>query len=79
MRTKIEMNMSAWKQLPPASISANPSRESYYEDHRAKTSKNYGETISESSGNFKVVIRIRPPLERETVPYVQFQSSVISM
>jgi len=69
------MNMSAWKQLPIIPNNPNHSRDSYYEDHRSRSSKGFND-VTTDSGNFKVVIRVRPPLEREMTPYVPFQSAV---
>ena len=74
--------MQAWKQYTPIATNRNANRDlTAVEEAKAKTGmvmKGLSENMLQDSGNnnFKVVIRIRPPLERETTPNVPFQSTV---
>ena len=74
--------MQAWKQLPSSQMSRDPSKdEDYMEETRHKASaysKGAGEISNQDTtgSNFKVVIRGRPPLEREISPHTPFQGSV---
>eukprot|EP00826_Nyctotherus_ovalis_P017017 TRINITY_DN14970_c0_g1_i2.p1 TRINITY_DN14970_c0_g1~~TRINITY_DN14970_c0_g1_i2.p1 ORF type:complete len:100 (+),score=1.76 TRINITY_DN14970_c0_g1_i2:65-364(+) len=72
---KDKMSTDTWKH----SSIATPSNNSSLDDSKLKATQvgRHNEFAMEGNSNFKVMIRIRPPLDREINPLVPFQSAVL--
>ena len=74
------MNSDPWKQLSLITSALNNSKDLYsHDEHKLKSgtfANNGSDSSLDNSNNFKVVIRIRPPLGREINPYAPFISAV---